>query len=236
MTVIVFVVAAAVSLALLLLTQVYLARISRRIFNVPVLAATILLVALCAWGLIGIVGEQNALAKAQREGSDPVQVLSATRILSLRAQSDESLTLVNRGSDAQDPADFAIVAGSVRTLVGDVAALDRRTGTSGAATALAAAFAAYRAEHAQIAARETSGQIPAAIKVEVASQAHGDSPADRINLNLDRQIAAAQQRFSRSAADATSALGGLSIAIPVVTVLMAGLAIFGLRQRINEYR
>jgi hypothetical protein len=235
-TLVVFAVAVAVSLALLLLAQIYLARISRRIFNVPMLAATVILAVLSIWGLIGLVGEQNALARAQRNGSDSVEVLSATRILASRAQSDESLTLVNRGSDQQDPADFALVVKALGGLVGQTAELDRRTGTSSAANTMAGAFSAYRAEHTQIAGLERSGQIEDAINAAVRAGTPGHSAADLLSANLGAQISAAQLRFSHAAGDATSSLSGLSPAIPIMTVLAAALALFGLRQRIGEYR
>ena len=64
----------------------------------------------------------------------------------------------------------------------------------------------------------------------------GPSPADRVSASLAGQVAAAQARFESSAADATSALSGLSVAIPVVFVVAAFLTLVGLRLRINEYR
>jgi hypothetical protein len=241
-TLIVFVVVAAVSLALLCCAQWYIARISHRIFNVPMLAATLVLAAVSIWGLVGLIGEQNALATAQRNGSDSVEVLSATRILLSRAQSDESLTLVARGGDEQHPADFdaalrALGPGAdANGLVGEVAVLARRTGTSAVASKLASTLASYRAQHARIDSLQRAGLITPAINVAVGSAASGDSPADRLSANLNDQIAAAQKRFEHAAADSTSALAGLSLAGPVLTVLVAALALLGLRQRINEYR
>jgi len=50
------------------------------------------------------------------------------------------------------------------------------------------------------------------------------------------QTNAAQARFASQASDATSALAGLKIAIPVLAVAAALLALVGLRQRADEYR
>jgi hypothetical protein len=230
---------AAVSLGLLGLTQLYLARVSRRILNVPMLLATMLLGVLSIWALVGLIGEQNALARAHRVGSDSVEVLSATRVLLSRAQSDESLTLVNRGSDETDPADFKVVMRALAPhggLIGEVAALAHGTGTRTAADQLATDFASYRAETTRVAALEANGQIVPAIGLAVRSAASPRSPADRLSANLAGQIAAAQRRFTSAAADATSSLGGLSIAIPVLTLLAGALALIGLRQRLSEYR
>ena len=60
--------------------------------------------------------------------------------------------------------------------------------------------------------------------------------SDRLSSDLGGQVQAAQDRFSTAATDATSALGGLAFAIPVITVLAAVAALLGLRERINEYR
>jgi hypothetical protein len=57
-----------------------------------------------------------------------------------------------------------------------------------------------------------------------------------LSHDLAQQTAAAQGRFTRAAADATSSLGGLAFAVPLITALAAALALVGLRQRINEYR
>ena len=74
----------------------------------------------------------NAGVTAQRMGSDSVQVLSAARILALRAQADESLALVARGGGDQYLTDFDAVARKLdprRGLLADAARLERRTGT-----------------------------------------------------------------------------------------------------------
>ena len=224
------------ALALLVLAQLYLARISRRILNAPALLATVVLAAVSIWAVVGLIGEQSALASARR-GSDAVEVLSATRVLLSRAQSDQSLTLVNRGSDETDPADFAAVMRELAPnggLLGGVSALARRTGTSSPANRLTAVFASYQAETAQITMLESNGRILDAIRR--ASAASASSIADRLNAGLAGQITTAQGRFMSAAAAAASSLSGLSVAIPVLTALAAALALMALRQRLSEYR
>ncbi len=238
-TLVAFLAVMLVALALLLLEQRYLARISRRILNLPMVAATAVLLALTVWGLVALLGEQSALASAQHSGSDSVEVLSATRILASRAQSDESLWLVARGGDDQPARDFTAVMqalGGPNGLLGEVATLAQRTGTTAAANGLQTTFAAYRSQHARITALAIGGHFQDAVNLEVNSAAGGASPAERLSAGLFAQIAAAQRRFGHDAGDATSALSGLSIAIPLLAVLAAVLALLGLRQRINEYR
>jgi hypothetical protein len=229
---------AALALVLLIAAQLYIARLSRRILNVPLLIATIVLAALSAWTLVGVVGEQNALARARVDGSDSVEVLSATSVLLARAQGDQSLTLVNRGTDQSDPADFVAVMrvlapGRDRPgLIGDAAALVRRAGASASARRLTSQFAAYRSATDRVGRLETAGLIGEAIARAPAATATGE----KLDTDVAGQLAAAQSRFERAAADATSSLGGLGVAIPLMSVLVAVLVLLGIAQRLGEYR
>lgn len=216
--VVALVVAGAVALVLMALAQRYVTRVSRRIFNVLMLVATVLLAAVSVWALIGATSEQNSLASAQRNGSDSLEALSAANVLLSRAQGDLSITLVNRGTDATDPLDFKAVAEELTT--------------SPIAAGFRSRFVAYRAAADRIQQLESQGGLVPAIRqlqpVATMSQQLSDQ--------LDGEIAAADVRFKHAASDAASALSGLGLAIPLITVLVAVLSLLGLRQRINEYR
>jgi hypothetical protein len=210
--------AIAAALVLLLLAQRYVTRISHRIFNVPMLIATVALAIVSVWALVGLTNEQNSLTSAQRNGSDSVEALSATDVLLSRAQRDLSLTLVNRGTDVVDPLDFTTVT-QVLT-------------TSPIAAPLRNRLVSYRAAADRIQQLERQGQLETAI--------HQLPPvattSEELSGDLGGQITGANARFTHSAGDAASALSGLGLAIPLVTVLVAVLSLLGLRQRINEYR
>jgi hypothetical protein len=216
--VVALVAAIAVALVLLALVQRYVTRISHRIFNVLMLVATVLLAVVGVWALVGVTSEQSSLAGAQRNGSDSLEALSAANVLLSRAQRDLSLTLVNRGTDQTDPLDFNAVT-QVLT-------------TSPIAAGLRSRFASYRAAADRIQQLERQGELEPAIRqlqpVATVSQ--------KLSDQLDAEITAANARFTRAAGDAASALNGLALAIPFVTVLVAVLTLLGLRQRINEYR
>lgn len=232
-------VAIALSLAILVVAQRYVTQISRRILNVWMLLATLVIGAVSVWAVVGLVGERNALIRAQRNGSDSVEVLSASRVLLSRAQTDQSLTLVNRGSDETAPLDFKAVMNVLSPqggMIGEGAALAARTRTASAADRVASEFAAYRAETAQVTTVQNSGRIGDAINLAVADAARPSSPSVSLSADLTAQADAAQARFQKEASAATSALSGLSIAIPVLAVLAAILALVGLRQRAGEYR
>ncbi len=230
-----FAAASAVALILLLLAQWYVARISRRILNVPMLVATVAVAAVSVWGIVGLVSAQNALETAQRNASDSVEALSAATVLLSRAQGDLSLVLVNRGTDTVDPLDFDAVTRVLDRpggVISEISALAHRTGTTAAAQKFDGDYAAYQAKTRELTGLEGGGQLTDAIRL--APQASAIS--EELSHNLAQQIDAAQTRFTRAAANATSALDGLAFAIPLITALAAVLALIGLRRRINEYR
>lgn len=227
-----FIIAGALALIFLLLAQLYVARISRRILNLGMLVATVAVAAVSVWGVVALINEQNALSSAQQRGSDSVEVLSAATVLLSRAQGDLSLALVNRGSDATDPLDFTAVQRALAPVAAEISVLARRTGTTSAATRFDADYGAYQAQTNRIKDLQSQGLLTTALGLEQPTT----SSSDRLKGDLDGQIGAAQGRFTRAAADATSSLDGLSIAIPIITVLAAVAALLGVRQRINEYR
>ncbi len=231
----VLVAVALLALAVLLAAQRYLTRVSRRIFNLLLVIATVLVAAVSIWAVIGLLGEERSLNSARR-GSDAVEVLSGTSVLLSRAQSDQSLTLVNRGSDNVDPLDFRVVMqtlGGPAGLISESQALMRQSVSLAAAARLGTEFAAYRSQTAQVAQqarRLTHTAARAAVSPELTSG------FDRLSASLAVQTSVAQRRFVHNAAAATAALSGLAIAIPVVALLFAGLAVVGLRHRLQEYR
>ena len=233
------VIAIGLSLVILIAAQRYVTLISRRILNVWMLFATLVIAAVSIWAVVGLVKERNALIRAQRDGSDSVEVLTASKVLLSRAQSDQSLTLVSRGSDETSPADFQKVLDVLSPrggMIGEFGPLAARTGTGAGAERLAREFASYRADTARITGLENDGRIGGAIALAVADAASPSNAAAKLNADLAAQAAAAQRRFQAAAADATSAVSGLWLAIPALAVLAAILALVGLRQRAREYR
>jgi hypothetical protein len=192
-----------------------------------------------AWAVIGLIGERRDLIRAQRNGSDSVEVLTASRVLLSRAQTDQSLTLVSRGTDELSPLDFEKVMNVLSPqggMIGEFTPLAARTGSSADAVRLANQFADYRRDTAQITKLEQGGDILGAIALAVADAARPSYSAARLNADLAARAAAAHGRFQAAATDATSAVAGLRFAIPALAVLAAILGLVGLRQRAREYR
>ncbi len=233
---VVLIVVAVFALALLLLAQRTLTRWSRRVFNVPMVIGTLVLVAALIWSVIGLTHQRASLQSARRH-SDAVEVLSASRVLLSRAQSDQSLTLVNRGSDEIDPLDFSVVMKALAPPAGllerAASAVAQQSGTA-ASRALLTQFAGYTRETERITRLEGEGRVADAITLASSPQAATDAAAP--TKTLVAQTETAQGRFATEAESATGALSGLSVGIPLLTVLAAALALLGLRQRLEEYR
>jgi hypothetical protein len=233
---VVIAVVALLAVAALVVAQRFLTRVSRRILNVPLVIATVLLAAVSVWAVVGLLAEEGSLTSARR-GSDAVEVMSATSVLLSRAQSDLSLTLVNRGSDETDPLDFNVVMralGGPGGLISEARSLTRQGGSPLAAARLGDEFTAYRSQTGRVVKLQNSGLTAAAIKS--ASSPAATAGFDRLNASLAAQIVAAQRRFDNDAASATGALSGLAFAIPIVALLVAALAVVGIRPRLQEYR
>ena len=234
-----FGIAIVVAIGILIGSQLYVTRVSRRILNVWMVLATLVIAAVSIWAVVGLVVERNALLSAQRKGSDSLEVLSAARVLLSRAQSDESLILASRGSDETDPADLTAVMRMLSPhggLIAEIDSLANRTGETQGAARMAEEFEAYRAQTARITALQNGGVVAPAVDLAAMASVGLSSQTSRLSADLRTQIAAAQSRFTRKASDATSALTGLAFAIPVLALIAAVLALVGIRERRNEYR
>jgi hypothetical protein len=87
-----------------------------------------------------------------------------------------------------------------------------------------------------VAALQAAGRFGDAVRLAAGRDARVPALATALDRGFGTRIAAAQQRFVRSARAATSALGGLGVTIAVLLLLAAVLAVAGLLQRIGEYR
>ena len=141
---------------LLLGSQLLVARRTRRIVNLGLVGATMLVVALGAWALVAFDTQQDALVRSQREGSDQLVVLSVARILALRSLSDENLDLIERGTEPTYQQDFADVtarigeADGTTGLLATAAQLADRTGTGAGIDGITGRYGDYLAQHQRV--------------------------------------------------------------------------------------
>jgi hypothetical protein len=237
---IVFVVVAGVLvLALLIGVQLFVTRRSHRILNTGLAAATVLVLVMLVWTVVRFTSEQDALVRAQRHGSDQMQVLSSARILALRAQSDDNLALVERGTGDAYNVDFDTVSKRLGGrdgrggLLGDATTISHRTGSEDSIAALSRGFATFLQEHQRVRSLDTQGQYDQAVANSIGAEARA---AQTLDSGLSDEIDRARARLDAAAADGRAGFDPLAIGIPLLIVLAGVLVLIGLQRRIGEYR
>ncbi len=230
-----------IAIALLALTQLFLIRRTNRLLNPALLAATLFTLVLMAWTLVAFTASAARLKEARTKGSDPVQLLSSARILMSRAEADENLALVARGSGSQYLADFGAVTAELGPAAGSSGLMHEAevsVPASGAPiTGATGPYAAFLAAHTSIVDATNGGQFAKAVAVATGTGASDQlTAASQVSTALGERIVAAQKDFDGKAAAASHDLARLGIGLIGLLVLAAGLAVVGLQQRINEYR
>jgi hypothetical protein len=250
LTLVVVLVAGVAMLALLGVVQVYVRRRSNRLLNLGLVAATVLVVGLLGWTLLRFASAHDALNRAQERGSDSVEVLSSARILTLRAQNNENLALIERGTgdvyvlefdrlmtllDAKDEKKGG------QGLLSYAAEIADRTGDGARIRALVPKVQAVRDLHTQVRERDDGGDYNGAVALSVGTS---DPPLpgqelaaiDELQRALQVEITRSQARLASAAQDARRGFGVLEVAIPVFAVIAGLLVLLGLERRIGEYR
>ena len=238
-TEILLVVLAGVLLFVLLVgVQVRVARRSRRILNPGLVGSTAVVIGLLGWTIVQLGSAQGSLVDAQRKGSDTVQFLSATRILTLQAQSDDNTALIERGSGQSYITDFTNVLQSLngttgQALLPQARLVAARTGSAASIDRISSDLTTLGSTHAIVRGDDNAGNYTAAVTEATGAEA---DIVTKIDDDVALEIASAQQRLDRSAADARSGFGTLAVGIPVLIILSGLLAFVGLQRRIGEYR
>jgi hypothetical protein len=232
---------ALLALGALVAAQVYLRRRTNRVLNVGLLAATAAIGVALLWTGVVAVGVAVNVAQAREHGSDQVRTLAKARIAALQARGDETLTLVLRGSGQEyeksytdsvrslggDDGSGGLLRGAqdsiadpaVRSLVGDAAEQQRR----------------WRAAHTEIRRLDDTGDYNKAVVLAIGGA--GAGPAfTAVDDKLGRAIALSKQRFDAEVAAARTTVAWSAVGAAVLALLAAAGAVYGMWQRLKEYR
>jgi hypothetical protein len=215
---------AVIGFGVLIGAQVYLARRSRRILNVPLAAATVgLLVALIFAGGAMAVAQSRA-NKVRDGGLANATALSTSRVAAFNAKSDESLTLINRGSGTASDKEWTEDFQAAKS------ALPR---TSGAASPLVD----YRTRHAEIRKLDLAGNWDRAVAEATASRPGSANAAFQDYAQQTEKALTAEAATVSSGLDkAGNALLPAGILVVIVGLLAAIGAWWGISLRLDEYR
>ena len=218
--------------------QVLVSRRSNRTLNVPLVGATALIVVAVVAAVVLFLMSQRALVRAQRQGSDPLQVLSAGRILALRAHTDANFALIERGTGQAYVEDFERVTTALGGrsgrdgLLGQHAGIAERNG-SAANAGLVQAYDRFLAVSGEVSRLDAAGDYEGAVSLSIGEMA---AAAELLDHRLDSGIADARRSFSLTADDALGGFNAVAVAVTVLTVGAGFLVLYGLQRRIDEYR
>ncbi|CRZ14036.1 hypothetical protein [Mycolicibacterium neworleansense] len=216
---------AVLSLGLLVLAQVYLARRSHRRLNPGLVPASLLMAVLAVWLTVAGVVSTHAANGARIEGGEPMGVAVAARILVQQARADEILGLLNRGSDTASEVRFQERTAQVGSLL-DAHPVD------GARDALRGWMLAHDGIQDKLGTGDYTGAV--AIARDDGAQ-RSTAQFARLERALGEDIARLRDRQRAGITRAYVALSALPAGAAALSVLAALAVAAGVAPRLNEY-
>lgn len=220
----------------LLWSQRWLARRTRRVFNLGLLAATVALAISGVWLAATFGIARSDLSTAIGQGAHPAEALAQASIDVQQIRSDSVLNVIARSGStslAQDSAAEATAVGPGTGSLLDAALAD---GNAQAAPYIHAAGSAapvwYKANERGYA----LGQSFEFRSEEQAVTGPENSGYEEVLGEINHAIGAAQGTFQTQADAGSGAFGPLEAVVIVAALLMAAASAWGLSRRIAEYR
>jgi hypothetical protein len=263
---IVVVLAGLVLLGVLVATQVFLSRRTRRTFNPWLIGATVLTLALMTMVATTLGAANEHLRGAKQDAYDSIYALTSARTVSYDANADESLWLVAQDdpryetsfmSKTRQISDPWLTDATIQSLPQFVDShrpvpfsgylaneLNNITfvGEREAALSAATYWSKYLAIDGQIRSLDRSGDHEGAVALDIGTnQGQSNWAFDTYDQYMAELIDINQKEFERSIQQIFSDLGGATsfgadTVLPVLSLLIALLVWFGLQPRIAEYR
>ncbi|HEY3716323.1 MAG TPA: hypothetical protein VGL39_17485 [Jatrophihabitantaceae bacterium] len=221
-----------IALIALIAAQVWLAGRVRRVFNLPLVIATavVLVVGIV---LAGVMAWSQSKAKSTRDGAYFATLeLATARIDAFDAKSAESLTLIARGQGQAYDASFDNLSANVGAILDDAA---NRGGTN--EQAAQKAFASYEDVHKKIRTFDTAGNWDEAVALAT------NNAKDGANAAFGSFDNSSGQALTQSSGQLRHDLGSARSPLPAFAwiALIAGIAAAvaagrGVSTRLREYR
>lgn len=221
------VLAGVLALVVLILCMVWLAKRSHRYFNLPITAAAGLVLVTMLIGGASLAGSSGDAKETRNAAFADTLALSQARISAYDAKSNESLTLIARGSGTAYEDAWKKAADNTAGQLGQV---ERGVG-------LAPLWNRYRAVHVEIRKEDDKGNWDAAVEKAIGESNISSNAAfkafdDRSSSDLHRFSNTARAELTQARKDLPP-IGWLGLPIGVVAALLAA---WGFSQRLEEYR
>ncbi|MDP1805304.1 MAG: hypothetical protein Q8K72_09075, partial [Acidimicrobiales bacterium] len=240
---------ALIALAVLVAAQLWVFRQSRRIVNVPLALATLLLIGAIGWVVAATFGSGNDISKARADGYDSITLTSRIQTTAYRAKADETVALITG-----DQTRRASAASTAQTLLADrasAAAVEAvRQGRDPALPGLltdAAAEADSDRERAAVAEmlvrwqryQDTATQLRATAdpaQQRTIAVGPGSATFNGFNFSVESVLSDNRSQFLDGLASAADRVGNLTLVALFLPLLAAFGALGGFQLRINEYQ
>ncbi len=218
-------------------------RLTNRVFNRGLVAATAASTVVLLWLAVGHTVARAELNAANNHGQKSLKVLNDARISSLKARANENLVLVARGAVLTDDGksdkyetDFTSGMDRLGAGLNEAEKLaDDQDGRDPVATA-AKSMTEWKSRHRIASTTDKSGDYEGALDKVIGPKESTGECFDLVDKALATALAHEQREFTRAAEDGRGALSGLPIGAAVLAVLGAAGAILGINRRLSEYR
>jgi hypothetical protein len=217
----------------LLILQVRLARRFRRLLNLPMLAATVAVIAVGVWAVVATSAEHNAITRGRQQGVAPLAALTQARTLAFQLRGDDELTLVTRDAVASYQKDYTTAIAQLRAVLAPGHSGGWTSEERVALTQASTAVERYDAQHVQVRRADVNGDLTQAIALD----ANGAGPAAaQLDQALSSGINTAVSAFDHAGSSAASDVNGVGWGWLALMVLAALAVLVGVEPRIREYR
>ncbi|MFI5730612.1 hypothetical protein ACIA49_10875 [Kribbella sp. NPDC051587] len=218
-----------VALFVLFITLRWLARRTHRYINIPIVIGAVVVLLTTLIGGFALLAASGHATDARRGNYDSTLALSRARIAAYDARSNESLTLIARGSgDAYDTA-YNESAATVDEQLRKVSGVD---------ASLTSQWESYKEVHSLIRDQDKGGKWDTAVGVAV-GRSSGTNSVTTFNAfdnNSADHLKATSEGVStqlKSARDGLPPIGWLGLPIGILAALLVA---WGMSQRLGEYR
>jgi hypothetical protein len=210
-----------------IIAQVWLARRFRRTINVGMLACAVVLLVITAGALIAAQQLNSTLNSISSGSFAAVNTAAAARIDANNAKSNESLTLISRGSGQ---AFETVWKSSADSVAGNIQRLTDRA-------ELVSQWQAYTGVHSEIRALDDGGMWDKAVTLATGS---GDKSSNTVFSTFDGNLASYLDEVSQDTSSSLADEQPLMV-VGAILILIGGLAAallgrWGIGARLKEYR
>jgi hypothetical protein len=224
-------------LAGMVATHIYVARRSRRRFNIGLLIAIGCVMIGLLWLLVGGLLSVNSTANAEDRGAVPLRELTQARILTQQARSDETLSLVRRGDQRSLESGYATAAAQIETLLDNYRDDTRKDVAEDSVADAIRSLALWRDAHSAILERTNAGDFNGATAIAVGDNPDGSAAAySSLDAALVEGITNTRMTFRDDINTARVVIGYAGLGILLLGIAAGVAAMVGMFPRIREYR